>query len=380
MPAQKPVNRRTPTAQVKARAAYHQVPTKTTADDPAYYSKTPHAYGDILITPDKKGRTKLGGALQRDIVYWIERHTWGNAKRPEYAKLSLSTLAKLCGTDRRTVARAIADMQQATDANPKGRGIIEARDRKGCGATAPKMYKLTPAKWKDAPYYEPKAMELEDVPDEEDDAEDTPELVEPAAEAEATVEPGKVSRPHPVAVSASKGAPAVTIRVVYRSLDLPFPVAFKAHPGRNGRVQITCRATAPQFFANHSPSNSAVSVESERVNEFSTFITAFVLEIWGKAADDKLIESIISASGNAPVWLYESLVRDRIKARDKRKHTTGLLIDLAADAARGQVARERADAAERTSRSQRDSVEYLPSDHPEIRAMLAELESKEGKL
>ena len=76
MPATRPVAK--PAARgTAARAEYAKVPRKAVADDPAAYSKTPHEYGDILIRPDEKGRTKLGGALQRDLVYWIERHTWG---------------------------------------------------------------------------------------------------------------------------------------------------------------------------------------------------------------------------------------------------------------------------------------------------------------
>ena len=76
MPAPKPVSRRT-SPQAKARAEYHKLPTVTPAEDPGQYTKNPHAYGDVLIKPDAKGRTKLGGALQRDLVYWIERNTWG---------------------------------------------------------------------------------------------------------------------------------------------------------------------------------------------------------------------------------------------------------------------------------------------------------------
>lgn len=365
MPAPKSVIHRTAPAQVKARAAYHQVPTKTKDDDPSRYSKTPHEYGDVLITPDKKGRTKLGGAIQRDIVYWIERNTWGNAKRPEFAKISLSAFAKLCGSDRRTMARSIADLVT--------RGIIEARDRKGCGPTVAKMYKLTPTRWKEAPYYEPKAMELDDIPEEDDETEDSPELVEPAV-AEATVEPGKVSKPQPVAVSPSRGAPAVTIRMVYRSQDLPFPVAFKAHPGRNGRIQVTCRATAPQFFAAPSPVVSPVSVESERINSYTDFLNEFVPEIWGKGADQQLIDSIVSASGTAALFRFENMVRERITPRNRKKHTTGLLIELAKDAARGQAASDRADAAERTRRGATRSIEWAPAEQ-----VLEELARKEGK-
>ena len=142
----------------------------------------------------------------------------------------------------------MADLQQADEKNPNGRGIIESRDRKGCGPTVAKMYKLTPERWKQAPYYEPKAMELEDVPEEDEDDAQIPELaVTDAPERE--VNPGKVSKPQTVTLSPSRGAPAVSIRLVYRSTDLPYPVAFKATPGRNGRVQISCRATTLQRFA-----------------------------------------------------------------------------------------------------------------------------------
>jgi len=328
MPA-KPVSRRT-TPQAKARTEYHKVPTKTPAEDPGRYSKTPHDYGDVLIAPDAKGRTRLGGALQRDLVYWIERNTWGKNTgtpvkviRPEWAKLSLTQLARLCGSDRRTVARNLADLV--------ARGIIEARDRTGCGATVAKMYKLTPERWRKAPYYEPKVMDLEDVPEdqEEDDAE-VPELVA-TDEPERTVDPGKVSKPQAVAVSPSRGAPVVAIRLVYRSVDLPFPVAFKAAPGRNGRVQISCRATAPQRFAIHSPSETVVTVEDNQLTSYSAFITPFVLSVWGKAADETLLNQIVEAANGAPVAVYERVVRARFEGSRKR-HTTGLLIELAKDA------------------------------------------------
>jgi hypothetical protein len=333
MPASRPVTKTT--TRGAARTQYAKVPRKTVAEDPAAYSKTPHEYGDVLIRPDDKGRTKLGGALQRDLVYWIERHTWGKnigsaakVERPEFAKLSLSQLAKLCGSDRRSVARSLADLAE--------RGIIEARDRQGCGPTVAKMYKLTPARWKKAPWYKPPTLAEETDADAEEvtTAEESPEI-EASAAPEATVEPGRVSKPQPVAVSLSKGAPAVTVRISYRSVDFPFPVAFSARPGHNGRLQVSCRATTLHRFASPSPIKSVVSVESVQVTAYRTFVSEFVLNFWGKSADESLISSIVSAAGAAPVEVFERIVLQKFKrSHTGKNHSTGLLPVLAADAAR----------------------------------------------
>jgi hypothetical protein len=332
MPSPKPVTKTNPKA--RAHEAYKTVPTKPIADDPGRYSKTPHDYGDTLIKPNAKGQTRLGGALQRDLVYWIERHTWGDAKRPEFAKLSLSTLAKLCGSDRRTVARSLADLT--------ARGIIDARDRKGCGPTVAKMYKLTPDKWKTAPYYEPKAEQEAEIAEPEEDTEDTT-APETAHETEATVQPGKVSRPQSVAVAVTKDGPPVTIRMVYRSVDLPFPVSFQARAGRNGRMQINCRAVALHRFANPSPLISPVSVESAQVNAYREWLDTFLLNFWGKALDETLLKSIVSASSGAPIATFERIVLAKFKrSHSGARHSTGLLIELAKDAAKAWQAEQRA--------------------------------------
>lgn len=335
MPA-RPANKKSPAA--KARAVYHKIPTTTPADDPAAYTKNPHEYGDVLIRPDSKGQTRLGGVLQRDLVYWIERHTWGKnvgspqkVVRPEWAKLSLSQLAKLCGSDRRTVARSLADL--------KFRGIIEWRDRTGCGNTTAKMYKLTPEKWKKAPYYESKAMELAADEIEEAEAEETPELMATDGP-ERTVDPGRVSKPQAVAVSPSKGAPVVAIRLVYRSLDLPWPVSFRATPGRNGRVQISCRATAPQFFANPSPSD----VANKENSNYETAINRLMVSEFEKPfapatdpSDKKFFQSIVEAAGpDLHPDFFDSYCRSEIHAmrRMKKPVQSGILVSMAAQAAR----------------------------------------------
>lgn len=334
MPATRPVKKNPIPA---ARKQYATVPRKTPADDPAAYSKTPHEYGDILIRPDEKGRTKLGGALQRDLVYWIERHTWGKnvgtaakVERPEFAKLSLSQLAKLCGSDRRSVARSLADLAE--------RGIIEARDRAGCGPTVAKMYKLTPIRWKKAPYYEPPTLadvDPDDDPEIEEAREAYDEAMREQEDHEATVEPGKVSKPQPVALSLSRGAPAVTLRISYRPVDFPFPVAFSARPGRNGRMQVSCRATTLHRFASPSPVESRVTVEDAQVRSYRTFVSEFVLNFWGKSADEALVSRIVAAADGAPVSVFERIVVEKFKrSRTGTNHSTGLLPALAADAAK----------------------------------------------
>ena len=125
----KPSPENKPSPEKRARERYKTVPSRTVKDDPQLYTKVPHDYGELI-----RGN-KLGGALQRDLVYWIERETWvrkrvkGEIVRPEFAKLSFGQLAKLCGgVERKNVVVAIADLER--------RRIIEARDRTGCGKTA----------------------------------------------------------------------------------------------------------------------------------------------------------------------------------------------------------------------------------------------------
>jgi len=323
---------KTPAPQkVQARKAYEVIPQKRKEDDPDRYTKNPHDYGEVLLKPDAKGRTKLGGALQRDLYYWISKHTWGTnvskvkgtVLRPEYAKLSLGMLARLTGSDRRTVARSLADLEE--------RGIIEARERKGCGPTTAKMYKLTPERWKAAKYYEPKAVEQDeaDEPEEEIEQAEAPEAA--TVETEATVAPGKSSKPQSLAVQTTRTGPPVTIKLVYQVDDFPEAIRFSAHPGTGGKVHIRCRATAPQRFAESSPAAISATAANTDVNDYSRYISEFVFNFWGKSADQKLISAIVSGVNGAPLSFYENVVSQRFAKRGN--HTTGLLIALAKDAA-----------------------------------------------
>lgn len=375
----RPAPKTTP-QQLRARREYARVPVKTKADDPNRYTKTPHEYGDILVSGGK-----LGGPLQRDLLYWIERHTWGNPKRPEFAKLSLTQLSRLCQTwdadkdrlrpvERKSVAVALADLEK--------RGIIEARDRKGCGQTTAKMYKLTPERWKKAPVYIPPTIaEIETA---EAEAETTEEdELEPATEptTEQTVDPGKVSRPAAMSIRPARNAEPVTIRVVYSPSGFEHPVTFRTRAGSNGRLVISasphrhssnpplnCSRTQPQFFASVSPSDSTVSVESIQVSSYTAWVTEFVLSFWGKAADQGLIESIISAAAGAPIAVFDRIARQKLTrdlAHGRRKYVPGILINLAQDAARSHQAAEQAAATQeraRTAQAEADAAYWREID------------------
>ena len=360
-----------PSPRAVARKAYATIPQKTKDEDPGRYTKTPHEYGDILITGKK-----LGGPIQRDLIYWIERHTWGKnigtptaIKRPEFAKLSLSMLAKLCGgVERKNVAIALKDLE--------ARGIVEARDRKGCGASVAKMYKLTPENWLKAKRYEaPTAKQIEEAEAEASATEDEDEVVTgPVAEAYSDVAPGKASRPQAMAVSVTKDSPAVTIRVVYRS-ECPFPVRFKTRTGSGGRLHVTATPNGPsEQKANDcsrtQPQLKNQTVDNTQLTEFSTVVNYITMQIWGKAADDALVSQIVKAAGGASTETFQRIAWLKLRGPESaRKHTPGLLVALAGDAQRAdaqrtaQRAQEREDATAQTKRlladlSPEDRAEY----------------------
>jgi len=333
-----------------ARERYHKIATRTKADDPRHYTKNPHAYGDELISGGK-----LGGALQRDIVYWIARHTIGavtpNRKepdtivRPEWAKLSITQLARLCQVwdddaeklrpvERKSIAVAVADLET--------RGIIEARDRKGCGKTVAKMYRLTPERWKEAkPYKPPTPKQLADaeseILDEDDDDQDDDQQHLPDAGDPVNVDPGRRSRPQQVPLQLRRDAAPVTIRLVYHAGGFEQPITFRARTGRNGRLEITAAphvsygCAQPQRSAVSSPSKPAVTVDTEQVKAYKSFLREFCLNAWGKVADEALVSSVISSSRGAPLPYFTARVHEKFSKRNR--HTSGILSNLASDAA-----------------------------------------------
>lgn len=332
MPAQRPV--KTPVSARAKALAYGNVPRKTVADDPRQFMKLPWEYR-YLLEPDENGRTKFSGPLQMNLLYRIMDMTIGtnlgtatNIERPEYTppRFSHAQFAEVCGAYPADVKKVLDDAEE--------RELITSLDRKGCGPTTIKQYKPTPEKWKNARHYEPPAK-----PKKEPAAESAE--IEAETPREATVEPGKVSKPQTIPISPAEGAPDVNIRIRFWSDNYPSPVALSARPGRNGLLDIYFKVPTVKRFAPSSPSETPLTIDQQRFNEFADFLTPFVLDVWHKEADQPLIKSIVSAAGNAPLSVFQNIVSQKFPKREKRHHTTGLLIELAHEAERAHIAQEK---------------------------------------
>jgi hypothetical protein len=338
-----------------ARTAYAAIPRKRKTDDPSRYTKNPHEYGDVLIAGGK-----LGGALQRDLIYWIERNTWGDPKRPEFARLSLGALARMCQVwdddkerlrpvERKSVAVALADLER--------RGIIEARSRNGCGPTTTKMYKLTPERWKAAPPYKPPTPREIEVAEAEAEAEEIADELETETAGdrfEQTVASGRVSKAQPLSVRPTRDAEPVTVRVVYQPKGFDFAVRFTTRTGANGLIQVGLSPAIEEKANDCSraqPHRRNARAENAAFTEFETIVNGLALEYWGFALEDSLTRQIFASLAGAPATLFESIARQKLYADRRRHHRPALLVHLAVEACRSHTVETRLQARQRAASS-----------------------------
>ena len=312
---------------------------------------TRYTYDYDYLATQKDGKPMLSGLLQSNLIYWISRKTVGDEKRPEWARLSITHLAQICGgVERKSVATALADLLK--------RGIIAAPVREGCAKNAPKMYKLCPQNWRKAAPYSPEidsdllalAKSVEAGWEKHAEADGPPE-----AETH-VVKPGKRSHPQPVAMPV-KGAEPFVLRVVYHS-EFDEPVAFRAHAGHNGRLQVTaCRPTANVVWGDEEKANACSrtqphggnpSEENTALAQYRDYLNPLILELWGTAKDDGFIRTVFAAANGAPVEILQAQVELRFRSAqgatmfhaEARKHQPGLLVSLATDAARAFILRQ----------------------------------------
>lgn len=326
---------------------------KTGVDHTRGYTKQPHEY-EHLITGNK-----LSGLLQSNLIYWIGRNTLGKESRPEWARLSITELARMCaGVERKSVSIALADLLK--------RGIIAAPVREGCAANTPKMYKLCPENWRKAPAYAPevdadllalaRSVEAGWAKDGEEEEAD-------AAQQTRMVDPGKSSKPQPIALTV-KGSEPFMVRLVYHS-EFDEPMAFRARAGRNGRLQVTaCRPAANVVWgaANGEKADEGKAKpcsrgqlhgkdafdENAELTGYRDYLRPLILDLWNSAKGEDFIRRVFEAAQGAPVADLQSQVDVRFArqqgietfARNARKHRPGLLISLAGDAARAFRLRE----------------------------------------
>ena len=340
-----------PAVRTRAAAATPKrtLPVVNTGHKDAIRAYTRYTYDYDFLATHKDGKPMLSGLLQSNLIYWISRKTVGDEKRPEWARISITQLAQLCGgVERKSVATALADLLK--------RGIIAAPVREGCAANTPKMYKLCPENWRRAKPYTPevdadllalaKAVENGWAEDAAAEVDDVPE---PAAETR-VVEPGKWSRPHPVAMPV-KGAEPFMVRVVYHS-EFDEPIAFRARSGKNGRLQVTaCRPTANVVWGDEEKANACsrpqphgaeASEENTELARYRVYLNTTMLDLWETAKDEGFIQAVFKAADGAPLEALRNQVAIKFKARqgetifrtEALKHQPGLLVSLAADAAR----------------------------------------------
>lgn len=338
------------------------------------FTRHPVEYDHLARTKD--GKQMFSGLVQSNLVYWIERRTLGDPARPEWARLSISALAQLVGADRKNVAVALADLIE--------RGIVAVPDRDGCAKNAPKMYKLTPEKWRDAPPYSAPVDEdllalakkveagwaADAIEDEEarhgrqDEDEDEDQPVE--------VKPGKVSQPRQLAMPVKGNAEPFIVRMVYHS-EFDEPMQFRARAGRNGRLQVTaCRPrssegeTRANTYGSAHPHGASTFEENKGLSEYRQYLSTLVLDLWGTAPDEAFVKLIFDAAAGAPVEVFANQVNLKFRLsqgvetyqREAKKHQPGLLKNLAAQAAR-------TDAARRSTKGARPVPDTAPQRRPE---------------
>jgi len=328
---------------------------------------TRYTYDYDFLATHKEGKPMLSGLLQSNLIYWISRKTVGDEKRPEWARISITQLAQLCGgVERKSVATALADLLK--------RQIIAAPVREGCAANTPKMYKLCPENWRKAKPYTPEvdaelltlAKQVEagwadsEIDVEEDD-------IEMRRLTRVEVAPGKRSKPQPVAMPV-KGAEPFMVRVVYHS-EFDEPMAFRARSGKNGRLQVTaCRPASNVVWgaegaeekakacSRPQPHGAQASEENTELARYRVYLNATMLDLWETAKDERFIQAVFGAADGAPLEALHNQVAIKFKRgqgettfrTEARKHQPGLLINLASDAARAfklrqQTEKERTD-------------------------------------
>jgi hypothetical protein len=81
-----------------------------------------------------------------------------------------------------------------------------------------------------------------------------------------------------------------------------------------------------------------------------------MLDHWGKALDEKFLNTIIGKVDGAPVELFERLVTDKLKG--SQKHRSGIMVMLAEDAACAYRTIQAANAQQKPQ-TQMTDAEYL---------------------
>jgi hypothetical protein len=337
------------------------------------WHKIPDAVVDELLA---KGKLSPGG-LQLALLLIIQRHTWGAKGRPAWAKLSIAKLAKMCSSGRgkgdgytpRAIATALGDMI--------ARGIIAGKNAKGqplraamtpeerakaAKSTAPAMYQSTPDRWKAAPkYVAPEAEDEEPIAVAAEDEEPIAVAADKPAGTPIILLPGAKSKPMPMRIVV-KGKEPVDIQWRAHNTS-PAELSFLAAPAADGITFVVAQKGEEKAndYVSRVP-KSPREATAENAKAYSAFLRTTMMRYWRKSADGGFIVRIIAEAKGAPVELFEDLVSQRLGPNNRGGLKSGILIDLAKDAARAWAA----ESAERDTASRRAAQEADASERRNV--------------
>ena len=327
---------RTAAAPATAHAApthtKHRANTTNPLKGPAAgYTKTPDAYLH-LITGEK-----LSGALQRDLLYIIQRHTYGAGM--EWARLSLAEFAKICtGSERASITRALADLAE--------RNIIAVQT-----GEAKNAYQLNPEAWETAPPY----RYVKPIPISAAAQEENPDTATPAAPVrhkrlicdKVVLKPRKKAAALPVQLE-PPNRPPVEFRIAYENAgETSFEVSAVADADLltftfSGTPEKLNKAKpAPVVLKNNTKQSQ--HKQNTELNDLDAAIILIAAEEFGKTIDpastpsDRLLCDRIAAAGadiSPESFYYYALDQIHQMRRKRKKPEAGILIELAAQAAK----------------------------------------------
>lgn len=279
------------------------------------YLKIPNAYFDLIEN------NKLSGAVQRDLILIIMRHTWGADGRPEWAPLSLSQIQKQCGgISKGSMMRELQELES--------RRLIASKVGDGCKGL--KLYKLTTEKWRAA---RPYATKPEVAPELDDWEGRSGDILIVKPKAAATVVPARL---------ALKDREPVDFRISYTS-SCSKPVQVSSTVTEDVVVIHFAEQKAKDHRPLQRPIKKSQLEENTRLSEYSTSIIALFSSLFDRhfdpsdPADRKFQKQLIAAAGtDLPAAEFEAFARAEVHTMVRRRKTVvpGILITLAAQSAK----------------------------------------------
>jgi hypothetical protein len=287
------------------------------------YSMMPHAYFTVL------GR-KCSGWAQHFAIGYIMDRTFGAPNNPDWAKISLATLARLTGLTSQAFSLALEDAVS--------RGLVERKEA-GTGW----LYRTWPESWISAAEYKPqeRIAATEDAATEDAATEDA--ATEDAATATSvSCESGRSAKPIVLSIQIKDVAAPVPLKFQARNeagLPLVFSTSTKGGTVRfvvsRGELKGEGKANSYQVQLIVPPSPDS---KNQRLSELRAFVKDILDAEWNKRLDEPFFTRLAAALGpDAPIDHFRvHTSRELAGMKAKRKTTTSGLLDYFAQQVRAK--------------------------------------------